>query len=65
MITPESGGFFYKEHLPGLVACSKKTISGFTTGDKVRINVSIEELIKMAEGHGGWNAKMEEVRTVC
>ncbi|KAK3738857.1 hypothetical protein QZH41_015066, partial [Actinostola sp. cb2023] len=60
VVTAESGGFFYKDHLPGLVARSKKVVSGFTTGDKVQISVTKEELVKMAEGHGGWNSSMEE-----
>lgn len=33
----------------------------FKVGDKVRVDLEVEVLRVMQEGHGGWNPKMAEV----
>lgn len=33
----------------------------FGVGDKVQVNVSVEQLKLMQQGHGGWNPRMSEV----
>ncbi|XP_031565501.1 uncharacterized protein LOC116300724 [Actinia tenebrosa] len=58
--TPATGGFYYRDHLPGLRIRAKKTVSGFTTEDKVKVNVTKEQLMELAEGHGGWTEDMEK-----
>ena len=34
----------------------------FKVGDKVRVDLEVEILKAMQEGHGGWNPRMAEVR---
>lgn len=34
----------------------------FKVGDKVRVDLEVEILKMMQEGHGGWNPRMEEVK---
>lgn len=34
----------------------------FSVGDKVQVNVAVEQLRPMQQGHGGWNPKMAEVK---
>lgn len=36
--------------------------SSFKVGDRVRVDLEVEVLKVMQEGHGGWNPKMAEVR---
>ena len=38
------------------------TMSVFKVGDKVRVDLDVEILKAMQEGHGGWNPRMAEVR---
>ncbi len=35
--------------------------SHFKVGDKVRVDLDVEILKAMQEGHGGWNSRMVEV----
>lgn len=39
----------------------QNTCSNFSVGDKVVVDLEIDLLKTMQEGHGGWNAKMSEV----
>ena len=34
----------------------------FLVGERVRVQVSVDQLKVMQEGHGGWNNKMAEVK---
>ncbi|XP_075213933.1 E3 ubiquitin-protein ligase mind bomb 2 [Lycorma delicatula] len=65
-----TGGNYYREHLPILghrlssqvnecVPNAPRTLT-FNQGDKVRVTMDIETLKGIQEGHGGWNARMEE-----
>ena len=36
----------------------------FKVGDKVRVDLEVEILKAMQEGHGGWNPRMAEVGTL-
>jgi len=40
----------------------KKSQSGFTTGDKVIVELTCKQLEKLSSGHGEWNADMDKVR---
>ena len=42
----------------GVVPCQ------FKVGDKVRVDLEVEILKDMQEGHGGWNPRMQEVRSL-
>ncbi|KAL3281489.1 hypothetical protein HHI36_004694 [Cryptolaemus montrouzieri] len=65
---PTSGGFYYPDHLPVLGQHVEQNVippprSGplpFGVGDKVQVNVSVEQLKQMQQGHGGWNPRMAE-----
>lgn len=69
-IDSASGGNYYPEHLPILGQNVEQTVarplkSGpppFGVGDKVQVNVSVDQLKSMQQGHGGWNPRMAEVR---
>ncbi|CAH1773486.1 unnamed protein product [Owenia fusiformis] len=60
-----TGGTYYKDHLPVLgeskeVSVSQTATCVFKVGDKVRVDLEVEILKAMQEGHGGWNPKMAE-----
>lgn len=63
-ITPSSGGFYYRDHLPTLgeavEPANPVTPCPFKVGDKVRCDLETEVLKQMQEGHGGWNQRMSE-----
>lgn len=48
--------------MPESVPNAPRTLT-FNQGDKVRVTMDIETLKGIQEGHGGWNARMEEVFT--
>ncbi|XP_067621868.1 E3 ubiquitin-protein ligase MIB2 [Eurosta solidaginis] len=63
---PSIGGYYYKDHMPVLgqpeeqqpvVATVKPT---FSVGDRVKVCLELESLIKLQQGHGGWNPRMVE-----
>ena len=35
----------------------------FRVGDKVRVDIDVDILKAMQEGHGGWHPRMADVRT--
>ena len=41
---------------------SSTTHHQFKVGDKVRVDLDVEILKAMQEGHGGWNPRMADVR---
>ncbi|XP_029651673.1 E3 ubiquitin-protein ligase MIB2-like isoform X2 [Octopus sinensis] len=60
-----SGGMFYVDHLPVLGEFTETSASGeptchFKVGDRVRVDLDMEILKVMQEGHGGWNPRMAE-----
>ncbi|KAK9888621.1 hypothetical protein WA026_000850 [Henosepilachna vigintioctopunctata] len=67
-VEPTSGGFYYCEHLPilgqngepNLIQPQRAGPPPFGVGDKVQVNVSVEQLKHMQQGHGGWNPRMTE-----
>ncbi|KAH9495555.1 E3 ubiquitin-protein ligase mib2 [Bulinus truncatus] len=54
---PESGGFYYKSHLPA-VGKREKVVPKFRAGDKVNIILDAESVKKMQDDNGGWNDNM-------
>ncbi|XP_074653934.1 E3 ubiquitin-protein ligase MIB2-like [Tubulanus polymorphus] len=64
-ITDAVGCMYYPDHLPVLgqvVTPSRSSIprNQFKVGDNVRVDLEIDVLKQMQEGHGGWNPKMAE-----
>lgn len=41
--------------------CSVAPSYAFKVGDKVRVDLDVDTLKMMQEGHGGWNPKMADV----
>lgn len=73
-IQEASGGYYYRDHIPILgeqhevpvtirpVTINNKSVNTqFSVGDKVLVNVTVEELKALQQGHGGWNQRMAEV----
>ena len=58
---PAIGGSYYRDHLPALVLKRMKSQSGFTTGDRVIVEVTRKQLEELSSGHGEWNADMAKV----
>lgn len=65
-ITATSGGYYYKDHMPVLgqpeeqqpiVAMVKPS---FSVGDRVKVCLEVDALMKLQQGHGGWNPRMVE-----
>ncbi|KAK2175091.1 hypothetical protein NP493_753g01042 [Ridgeia piscesae] len=60
-----SGGSYYPEHLPILGHIAEafpvaNIHSMFKVGDLVKVDLDIDILKQMQEGHGGWNPRMAE-----
>ncbi|KAL3861794.1 hypothetical protein ACJMK2_007813 [Sinanodonta woodiana] len=60
-----SAGNYYRDHLPVLGEFPEPTTSTgishqFKVGDKVWVNLEVDILKIMQEGHGGWNPRMSE-----
>lgn len=65
-----SGGFYYRDHMPilgkkeessiGMAAAAASTRSTFAVGDRVRVSLDKNGLVKLQQGHGGWNPKMAD-----
>ncbi|XP_034472739.1 E3 ubiquitin-protein ligase MIB2 isoform X2 [Drosophila innubila] len=65
-IAATCGGYYYKDHMPVLgqpeeqqpiVAMVKPT---FSVGDRVKVCLEVDALMKLQQGHGGWNPRMVE-----
>uniref|UniRef100_A0A1A9WEY4 RING-type E3 ubiquitin transferase n=1 Tax=Glossina brevipalpis TaxID=37001 RepID=A0A1A9WEY4_9MUSC len=65
-VVPTSAGYYYKDHMPVLgqleeqqpvVPTVKPT---FSVGDRVKVCLDVDALIKLQQGHGGWNPRMLE-----
>lgn len=70
-VQPASGGFYYRDHMPILgkkeeqqpvVATSNK--STFTVGDRVKVCLDRNGLIKLQQGHGGNHAESMKLTSV-
>lgn len=65
-IQAASGGFYYRDHMPilgrkeELQPIAASTRSTFTVGDRVRVCLERNALIKLQQGHGGWNTRMAD-----
>ncbi|XP_064610432.1 E3 ubiquitin-protein ligase MIB2-like isoform X2 [Liolophura sinensis] len=62
-IEEESGGSYYKDHLPVLdhtaeVAPSSGIPREFKVGEKVKVELGKDRFQSMQEGHGAWNPRM-------
>ncbi|XP_067046975.1 ankyrin-3-like isoform X2 [Acropora muricata] len=55
---PATGRSYYRDHLPLLAFKQKKSQSGFTTGEKVIVELTCKQLEESSSGHGEWNADM-------
>lgn len=65
-IQAASGGYYYRDHMPvlgkkeeqqPLVSAPRST---FTVGDRVKVSLDKTALVKLQQGHGGWNPRMAE-----
>lgn len=65
-IAPTSGGYYYKEHMPVLGQLEEQqpvvpTVKPmFSVGDRVKVCLDVDALMKLQQGHGGWNPRMVE-----
>ncbi|XP_002067159.3 E3 ubiquitin-protein ligase MIB2 [Drosophila willistoni] len=65
-ISATCGGHYYKDHMPVLgqpeeqqpVAPMVKP--SFSVGDRVKVCLEVDALMKLQQGHGGWNPRMVE-----
>ncbi|EDW28509.1 GL18910 [Drosophila persimilis] len=65
-ISATGGGHYYKDHMPVLgqpeeqqpVAPMVKP--SFSVGDRVKVCLEVDALMKLQQGHGGWNPRMVE-----
>ena len=65
-----TNGHYYPDHLPVLGKLNTVSVSlrnaetikvaNFKTGDRVQVNVTVETLKNLQDGHGGFNPKMAE-----
>lgn len=65
-VQPAKGGYYYKEHMPVLGQQEEQqpvvtaTRPSFAVGDRVKVCLDRESLMKLQQGHGGWNPRMVE-----
>lgn len=65
-VVPAVGGYYYKDHMPVLGQRDEQqpvvqaTRPTFYIGDRVRVCLDKESLMRLQQGHGGWNARMTE-----
>ncbi|XP_061388024.1 E3 ubiquitin-protein ligase MIB2-like, partial [Musca vetustissima] len=65
-VAATTGGFYYKDHMPvlGQIEEQQPVVSTvkpmFSVGDRVKVCVDVDALIKLQQGHGGWNPRMME-----
>lgn len=67
-ILASSGGGYYKDHMPVLGQLEEQqpvvptTLKPpmFSVGDRVKVCLDVDALIKLQQGHGGWNPRMVE-----
>ncbi|XP_030376878.1 E3 ubiquitin-protein ligase MIB2 [Scaptodrosophila lebanonensis] len=60
------GGHYYKEHMPVLGQTEEQQPVApmvkptFSVGDRVKVCLEVDALMKLQQGHGGWNPRMIE-----
>lgn len=69
-IQPAVGGYYYKEHMPVLGKREEElkymgreenaTTPTYYVGEQVRVCLEKESLMRLQQGHGGWNPRMAE-----
>ncbi|XP_037808555.1 E3 ubiquitin-protein ligase MIB2 [Lucilia sericata] len=65
-VIPTSGGYYYKDHMPVLGHLEEQqpvvpTVKPmFSVGDRVKVCLEVDALMKLQQGHGGWNPRMVE-----
>lgn len=59
-VTEAKGAGFYKEHLPVLGDDSQQAGLLFKIGDHVKVDLEIDVVKTLQEGHGGWSDGMAE-----
>lgn len=65
-VVPSGGGYYYKDHMPVLGQRDEQqpvvqaTRPIFYVGDRVRVCLDKESLMRLQQGHGGWNPRMTE-----
>ncbi len=63
-MTAAKGGAFYKDHLPLLGEDHKLAVKKvFRVGDRVSVDLELEVVKRLQNGHGGWSDGMKEVST--
>ncbi|XP_065355557.1 E3 ubiquitin-protein ligase MIB2 [Calliphora vicina] len=65
-VIPTSGGYYYKDHMPVLGHIEEQqpvvpTVKPmFSVGDRIKVCLEVDALMKLQQGHGGWNPRMVE-----
>lgn len=67
-IQAATGGFYYRDHMPILgkkeeQAQTNNVTTAFSVGDYVKVCLDKNALMKLQQGHGGWNPRMAEFLT--
>ena len=61
VLTDAKGGSFYRDHLPLLGEEQHMLSSNYAIGDRVKVDLEIEVVKTLQQGHGGWSDGMKEV----
>ena len=64
-VSEAKGYSFYRDHLPALGITSNESATRNTRwsiGDRVKIDLDLEVVQSLQQGHGGWTYGMYEVR---
>lgn len=64
VVTDAKGGGFYRDHLP-LLGEEQRKRTVYQIGDRVKVDLELELIKSLQQGHGGWNDTMVEVRSQC
>ncbi|XP_017855238.2 E3 ubiquitin-protein ligase MIB2 isoform X2 [Drosophila busckii] len=65
-ISATCGGHYYKDHMPVLGQPEEQqpivtmVKPSFSVGDRVKVCLEVDALMKLQQGHGGWNPRMVE-----
>ncbi|KAH8357866.1 hypothetical protein KR200_011626 [Drosophila serrata] len=65
-IAATAGGHYYKDHMPvlgqpeELQPVAPMVKPSFSVGDRVKVCLEVDALMKLQQGHGGWNPRMVE-----
>ncbi|KAJ6646480.1 E3 ubiquitin-protein ligase MIB2 [Pseudolycoriella hygida] len=68
-IQPAGGGYYYRDHMPVLGQAEEQqpivqaSRPNYSVGDRVKVCLDKEALVKLQQGHGGWNPRMAEYLT--